>query len=428
MLSQRVCMGDHDVPYVYGIDCRKSVVEEVLRAAEPADAALFVIDRAVADHAAPLVEDLSRSIRVVTHVVDTDERGKRLPLVGEIAEYAVAHRLSRRSVVVSMGGGLVGNVAGMVAALLYRGIRLIHLPTTPVAAFDSVLSLKQGINLSHGKNLCGAYLVPSLIACDLAWLTSLPHQRFLTGIAEMAKNVIAVEPKFEETFVSAVGRLRDRPADALLDLLEIGIGAKAPFLRDDPHERSAALVFEYGHTVGHALEFTAPGPMLHGEAVAWGMLVAAELSRSLAGLDAADVDLHHRLLACLDLPEPAARLGNLDLKAVAAALAADNKRGYLACRDGEVSMVLLERAGAPVGVDGRYPLVTLPIGEAMGALRTVARGRGAPASRPVASGPTAPRPPEARPVAANPAAPLPPETSPVTANSTAPRPSEVRCR
>jgi 3-dehydroquinate synthase/2-deoxy-scyllo-inosose synthase len=271
-------------------------------------------------------------------------------------EFAAGRRLGRDGVVVAMGGGLVGNVAGLAAALLYRGTALIHLPTTPVAAFDAVLSLKQGVNLCHGKNLCGTYFAPTLIACDLAWLTTIPRADLLTGLAEMAKNVLAVVPGHEPALVRAVDRLRDHPDEALAGLCEIGLAAKAPFLVRDPLEKREALVFEYGHTVGHAIEFMSAGRTGHGEAVGWGMLVAAEVSRRLGRLDQDGVDRHHRVLSMLELPPPGTALGPVDPSGLAKLLSTDNKRGYLHTADDEVLMVLLDEPGRPAVSPAGFPL------------------------------------------------------------------------
>ena len=196
----------------------------------------------------------------------------------------------------------------------------MHLPTTPVAAFDAVLSLKQGVNLRSGKNLCGAYTAPAMIGCDLSWLTTIPRRGLLTGIAEMAKNVLAVVPDRERDFEEALANLAERPVAAFTTLFELGIEAKAPMLRTDPHERKAALVFEYGHTVGHALESVAAGAMSHGEAVAWGMLAAAETSAQLGHLGDADLKRHYRLLSHLELPAPRTALERFDLESLAARL------------------------------------------------------------------------------------------------------------
>jgi 3-dehydroquinate synthetase len=376
MFERRVALGADDVPYRYGADCTEELVDALAAHLEGVDGVLFVVDGRVAEHARPVVDGLRRSVRVVEAALDAAEPHKTLASVEALLEHAVARRLTRHAAVVVMGGGTAGNIAGLAAALLYRGTRLVHLPTTPVAAFDSVISAKQGVNLTAGKNLCGTYFPPELVLCDLRWLTTVPPADLLTGLAEMVKNVLVTAPDLEEALTRAVAALPLRPLDALHDLLEIGIDAKVPHLRDDPHERAGAIVFEYGHTVGHAIEFTSRGAIGHGEAVAWGMLVAAEVARLRHGLDPSSVQAHHRLTALLGLPDPRTRLGGVDRAALRRALAADNKRGYLACGPDEVLMVLLEKVGQPMEGDGGYPLVRVPEPVVMAAFEAVAGGGG----------------------------------------------------
>jgi 3-dehydroquinate synthase/2-deoxy-scyllo-inosose synthase len=363
-------IGSAAVPYQYGSDCTEALCESI-GALRPASA-IVAVDAAVRAHAEPLLERLRRRIPVHPLVITPAEEHKRLSLVESVLDHAVAHGADRTSVVVAMGGGLVGNVAGLAASLLYRGVRLVHLPTTPVAAFDAVLSLKQGANLGAGKNLCGTYLAPALIGCDLSWLTTIPRPQLLTGITEMAKNVLAVAPSREATFKEALSQLRTRPVEAFDALCELGLSTKAPFLAADPHERHGALVFEYGHTVGHALESLSAGAMSHGEAVAWGMLVAAEVSAQSGWLDPADVAGHRALLSLLELPPARTALGDVDREALTARLATDNKRGHVPVPPGSVPMVLLRHLGEPVrDADGR-PLTPVPLDVVLDAFEKVA--------------------------------------------------------
>lgn len=368
-----LAFGGATVPYLYGTGCAPALADAIVDRLADVDAVLFVADDGVRGHADAVVAELAGRVRVERVPVEAAERHKTLPTVQHLLETAVARGLTRRSAVVAMGGGTVGNIAGLAAALLFRGTRLVHLPTTPVAAFDATVSLKQGVNLSAGKNLAGTYFVPALIACDLAWLSTVPRHDLLTGLAEMVKNVLVAAPGLRAKLIRALDDLTLDPPAALRALLEIGVEAKAPYVATDPRERGAALVFEYGHTAGHAIEFVSGGAIRHGEAVAWGMLVAAEVARRRHGLAADDVAAHHRLVSLLDLPDATARLGGLDRDAIRAVLAADNKRGYGSCAPGEVLMVLLDTVGRAVpGPAGGPPLVPVPVPAVMDAFETVA--------------------------------------------------------
>jgi 3-dehydroquinate synthetase len=362
-LTQRwLTFGDTRVPYLYGVSGPERLADAVLERLGDLDAVLFVVDSRVTGHARAVVAWLAQRVRVEMLTLDATERAKTLATVASILDTATIRGLTRRSVIVAMGGGTVGNLAGLAAALLFRGVRLVHLPTTPVSAFDAVISIKQGVNLDAGKNLCGTYFAPVLIACDLTWLTTVPAADLRTGLAEMVKNVLVTAPELEPKLVGAFGRLTTAPSAALRALLEIGIDAKAPWLAGDPHERHGAVVFEYGHTAGHAIEFVSAGAIGHGEAVAWGMLVAAEVARRRHGLPADEVARHHRLVGLLELPDPAPRLAGLDRSALKGVLEKDNKRGHAPCAAEEVLMVLPGATPTQPSAPAvpRPPLVTVP--------------------------------------------------------------------
>jgi 3-dehydroquinate synthetase len=370
--SRSLQIGDHEFRYHHGYRAAPDLADVLSVELQRFDRLLVVVDRAVRAQYETLVGHLDDSVEVEAVYVDAHEGNKTLDLVGAVMERAVAVGINRRSAVVAMGGGFAGNISGMVAALLFRGLPLVHLPTSPIAAFDSVLSAKQAVNLSHGKNLCGTYLAPELVACDLAWLESVPADEFTTGMAEMVKNVLAVAPERREELLEAIRSRGVDPRGSLEVLLDIGVNTKSPFLAKDPYERREALVFEYGHTIGHAVEFASAGVMGHGEAVAWGMLVAAQVAHAVTGLSIDEVREHHRLTDVLLLDR--GRLLALDPDRVMALVASDNKRGYLpGIGAGHVPMVLLEALGAPALFHGR-PLVPVTVQELREALDVVIAG------------------------------------------------------
>ncbi|MBQ1053068.1 iron-containing alcohol dehydrogenase [Micromonospora sp. C51] len=378
MRERKIPLDGSPVSYLYGVDCAAQLAEAFSTHLGAMDSLLLVVDSRVTAHAEPIGRALADLAAVTTFTVEASEGHKTFSLVERILERAVAMGATRRTVVVGMGGGMVGNVAGLAAALLMRGIRLVHLPTTPVAAFDSVLSVKQAVNLRGGKNLCGTYHAPSLIGCDLRWLSTVPHDEMLTGLAEMVKNMLAVLPQQRLTLERALHRLPEEPMQSLLSLLELGLSAKIPYLDEDPREKRAALIFEYGHTMGHAIEFVSAGVVNHGAAVAWGMLVAAEVSRELGHLSDCEVDDHYRTVSLLRLPPATAGPGRLAHDQLRSVLARDNKRGYLRCRPGEVPMVLLKALGTPVTDGNGQPLTAVPIELILSALdRVVARDEAA---------------------------------------------------
>lgn len=360
---RRVVLGQHSYPYFYGYECADRIVSAL--AEYNADRFFVVTDDTVrALHGDDLLPLLARHSRVHVLSQPAGEGMKTLASLVNHLESAIAAGATRRSVVVAFGGGVPGNLAGALAGLLFRGVRLVHVPTTTVAAMDSVISLKQAVNSAQGKNLIGTYHIPEAVYLDVRLLQTLPHRELRSGLCEAAKNCLAIRP-------AAVPELRRRiirepltsPA-ALLWLLQESLAAKLEVTIEDAREQRVALILEYGHTVGHAVELCdqrlrgADG-VSHGEAVAFGMAVAARVSAAMGGLDAADVALHDELIR--ELGAPPGLPAGIGVSDVMAMVRLDNKRGYLELAKAEAAMVLLRRVGVPFG-PREQPLVAVPFG------------------------------------------------------------------
>lgn len=303
-------------------------------------------------------------------VIPDGERPKTLDTVGAVCSRLVARGASRASVLVAVGGGNVSNIAGLCAALLFRGIRLVQVPTSLIGMSDVVLSLKQGVNIAGVKNGIGTYYAPSLVWANPAALDSLPAREIHAGLAEIVKNALIIAP---EQIPELAGMLRaDGRYDpaTLTTFIDLAITAKARVLRDDARERHTALVLEYGHTVGHALEVLSGGTLGHGIGVALGMRVAARVAAGLGLLDDAHVGLHDELLAAAGLPlvPPAAVQAAATDGVLARQLARDNKRGYLPVDPAQVPMVLLAAPGVPARTRD-LPIVGVPVADVLTAFR-----------------------------------------------------------
>jgi len=232
----------------------------------------------------------------------------------------------------------------MVAGLLFRGLPLIHIPTTLMAASDSVLSLKQAVNLSSGKNLVGFYYAPKLVCAEVAFLQSLPSREIRAGLCELVKNLLTIMPEEIERFRKMFRLDHQYDVSELEQIIDFCIRAKSAVMRDDPYEKNEGLVLEYGHTIGHALELVARGEFNHGECVAFGMLCAANIAAKLGLLRADEVRLHVELLAgigALIRPRPE------HIPLVEQYLRSDNKRGYRHSQSDYTGMVLLKGLGEP---------------------------------------------------------------------------------
>src|SRR6202011_4651806 len=185
----------------------------------------------------------------------------------------------RQGALIALGGGTVGDVAGFAAATWMRGIRYLQVPTTLLAMVDSSIGGKTGINLPAGKNLAGAVHQPSAIFCDLDYLATLPDEEYRTALAEVIKAaVIAERAFFDWLSVNLAGVMRREPA-VMREAIARAISIKAAVVTRDPYESGERAILNYGHTVAHAIERAAGyGRVPHGDAVAWGMTVAAPRS------------------------------------------------------------------------------------------------------------------------------------------------------
>lgn len=359
--TRTITLGEARIPYVAGRGLLSEVAATVQRLG--ADRIVVISDATVTKlHGAALRAVLEPVVPVTWFGAEFGgEELKSISNLERALEQAVVAGATKRSAVIAFGGGVPGNLAGVVAGLLYRGVPLVHVPTTVMAATDSVLSLKQAVNSTSGKNHFGLYVRPEQIVLDLALLDTLDRDELRSGLCEAAKNCIAILP---EGPAQLIARLQEGVDDAfLLWLLDSCVEAKSLVMARDTKETSAALVLEYGHTVGHAIEICVRGGgrrVSHGDAIAIGMLVAAEVSRALGYIGDTEVDLHREVLKRLGV-----RVELPPVVDVLDAVRADNKRGYLRLRPDEAAMVLLSRDGQPVQTDG-LPLTAVPF-DALGA-------------------------------------------------------------
>jgi 3-dehydroquinate synthetase len=350
-LDRIIRFGEHSYPF-YVRDSSEAWPELLTHlAALEADHFVLVTDAsfpaALREEAVRWLAQLS-SCTVLTFA--GGERTKTLSIVEALAQAALEAGVSRRSCVVALGGGLAGNVAGLLAALLFRGIRLVHVPTTLLAMSDSVLSLKQAVNSPVGKNHLGTFYTPELVWCDLTYLRWLPAREIQSALCELIKNVVAISPEHYNELLSLLDPAGVYTPEQYLHFIELCIAAKCSVMHDDPQEKRGGLVLEYGHTVGHALEWLAArmlpqGTLPHGFAVGLGMLVEARISRLLGLLSVQDEQAHVELLRCNGAPTALPQ--GISVGAVLVALERDNKRGYLPAEHGLYPMVLLEQLGRP---------------------------------------------------------------------------------
>jgi 3-dehydroquinate synthase len=277
-------------------------------------------------------------------VVEPGESSKCVEVADALWQKLLDVGADRKSAVVAVGGGVIGDLAGFVAATFARGLAFFQVPTTLLAQVDSSVGGKVGINLPAAKNMVGAFWQPRGVLIDTAVLDTLPDREYRSGLAEVVKYGVILDDEFFAYLEQHVAGLIDRDAAVLRHVVARCCRLKADVVEQDEREETGLrAVLNYGHTFCHAFEtLTGYGQLLHGEAVAMGMLCASRLAERLGRVDAAFTRRQHNLLAVLGLPlEPPA----LDAEQVLSAMSRDKKvehgrlRFVLPTRMGHVELV-----------------------------------------------------------------------------------------
>ncbi|MGH8171907.1 MAG: 3-dehydroquinate synthase, partial [Rhodanobacteraceae bacterium] len=258
-------------------------------------------------HVAPLyLERIRAGLAGVTHdaiVLDAGEASKSLANVTTVFDALAALGANRDATVIALGGGVVGDLAGFAAACWMRGVDFVQMPTTLLAMVDSSVGGKTGVNLAAGKNLVGAFHQPRAVVIDTATLATLPPREYAAGLAEIVKYGAIGDAQFFAWIESHADALNARDADTLAHAIAASCRHKAAVVARDERELGERALLNFGHTFGHALEAeTGYGALLHGEAVAIGMVLAARLSAALGRAPAADTARVATLLDRLGLP------------------------------------------------------------------------------------------------------------------------------
>jgi len=229
---------------------------------------------------------LSKNSRV--HLFDDAESAKNLRSVERVTRSLCRAGADRRSLLIAVGGGVVGDVAGFAASAFLRGVQLVQVPTTLVAQVDSSIGGKTGVNLPEGKNLVGAFYPPRLVLTDPELLRTLPDREFRGGLAEVIKHAIIADAQMFAALEKDMEKVLRRDRHALGSLIARNVEIKAGVVSRDERESGLREVLNFGHTFAHALEsITSYRRYQHGEAVAWGMIAASFLGHEL-GLTRAD--------------------------------------------------------------------------------------------------------------------------------------------
>lgn len=280
----------------------------------------------------------ARGIDVHLLSIEEGERSKSLEVVQHLWGELASQEAHRNDLVVGIGGGVVCDVAGFVAATYARGMQLAHVPTTLLAQVDAAIGGKCGVNIPSGKNLIGAIYQPAAVVCDIDVLASLPQEELISGMAEVVKYGFIADPELLSDVAEKAGHVYDGDAPTTIALVARSAATKAGFVAADERDRGKRAFLNYGHTFAHAIERLGGfSGIRHGEAVALGLMAAAYLSHELGRLSEYGVALHKRVLDDVGLPTTA----ELDPAELQEAWRHDKKY------EGGVRFVLLNDVGVP---------------------------------------------------------------------------------
>lgn len=332
-------------PRAYDIDVGAGVSEGLAAFMQqrcPTSHAVLVTDTNVCPlHAERLADRLTdEEIEVLVLEVEAGETSKGVETAYELWNQMLEEGVDRQSVVVAVGGGVVGDLAGFVAASFARGLPFFQVPTTLLAQVDSSVGGKVGINLPGAKNMVGAFWQPRGVLADIDLLATLPEREYRAGLAEVVKYGVILDAELFDYLESGVERIRSRDPAALRNLVARSCRLKADIVEQDELELSGRrAILNYGHTFGHALESaTNYKRLLHGEGVAIGMTSAARLAAALGMLPQTLADRQQRLLEALGLPTETPI--DLDPEDLLRLMYRDKK-----VQDGRIRLILPSRIG-----------------------------------------------------------------------------------
>jgi 3-dehydroquinate synthase len=328
-------------------------VGQRLRELELARQVYVISDEAVFHHAGDEVEEALKAVEVPfeSFVVPPGEASKSLETVSQVYDWLIQRRAERGHTILALGGGMVTDLGGFVAATFARGLPLVHVPTSLLGMVDAAIGGKVGVNLPQGKNMIGAFYQPRMVVADVALLRTLPPREYFSGWAEVIKHGFIADETLLDFLEENADRVLKLDPEATTEAVRRSVAIKARVVSEDEREETGLrTTLNYGHTLAHAIESaTGYTPFLHGEAVAIGMMAAAGISSRLGLLPPDMVERHRRTLQLYKLPVEAK---GVDRAKIAAAMAVDKK-----VRGKRVQWVLLEGLGRTVLRDDVPPEV-----------------------------------------------------------------------
>ncbi|MCA2989492.1 3-dehydroquinate synthase [Gemmatimonas sp.] len=344
------------LPLGYPVYCANGVLAQVgavVRDTAPAHRVAIISDRVVGAHHASAILAQCAGVPVQLFTIPPGEQEKTRARWAELTDALVAWGAGRDTTIIALGGGVVGDLAGFVAATFMRGLPVVQVPTTLLAMVDASVGGKTAVDTPAGKNLVGAFHNPSAVVIDPQVLETLPPAVLRSGLAEMLKHGVIADPSYFEQVLAALPDIVRQGAKAHgLDTLIAGsVHLKAHVVAEDTREGGLRQILNFGHTIAHAIEKVRQYDMLHGEAVAMGMVVEARLAEQIGlahqGLSRSIRDAVQRAGLPATLPP------GIDLAAVVAETHGDKK-----ARGGAARYALPRAIGEMEAAEGRW---TVPV-------------------------------------------------------------------
>lgn len=297
-------------------------------------------------------DSISQIATVEEYILPDGEIHKNLDTASKIFDNMLSVPCDRKTTIVALGGGVVGDISGFVAACYQRGIPYIHVPTTLLAQVDSSIGGKTGVNHPLGKNMIGAIYQPQCVIADVNTLDSLPERELLAGLAEVIKYGLIRDREFFDWLENNVESILARDQETIVHVIERSCTNKARVVEQDEKELGIRAILNFGHTFAHAIEnILGYEDWLHGEAVAAGMAIAAEFSKRLGSIDARQCDRIKGTIHKFKLPVVPPK--HITEDEFMAAMAVDKKVDA-----GKIRFVVLDEIGKAIVID-QYPLSVL---------------------------------------------------------------------
>ena len=282
-----------------------------------------------------LASPISKS--VVTYFIEGGEKSKSMDTVLDIINFLLKNRFERKDLLISLGGGVVGDITGFVAAIFMRGIEYIQIPTTLLAQADSNMGGKTGIDFGNAKNIIGAFKMPVLVYINTSVLSTLDNREYFQGFAEVMKTAIIRDGNMYEWLIENMYEICEKDPEIIMDMLIKALNIKKFYVEKDPSDNAERMLLSLGHTIGHALEVYSDYSLLHGECVALGIVCAAFISWKKSYLSMEEYYEIRDMFVPFYLP---ISVDDLDVNKVLELTKSDKKMA-----DGQIRFILLKKIG-----------------------------------------------------------------------------------